>query len=79
MLTLIFQLYQQAEYYKKNNFNYDLCTCGFANISSVAIQIGGIGAMAPNKKGTIAKLGFKALLGGALATCLTATIAGILF
>ena len=34
--------------------------CGFANISSVAIQIGGIGAMAPNKKGTIAKLGFKA-------------------
>ncbi|MDB2124647.1 NupC/NupG family nucleoside CNT transporter [Clostridium paraputrificum] len=53
--------------------------CGFANISSVAIQIGGIGAMAPNKKGTIAKLGFKALLGGALATCLTATIAGILF
>ena len=46
--------------------------CGFANISSVAIQIGGIGAMAPNKKGTIAKLGFKALLGGALATCLTA-------
>lgn len=53
--------------------------CGFANISSVAIQIGGIGAMAPNKKGTIAKLGFKALLGGALATCLTATVAGILF
>lgn len=53
--------------------------CGFANISSVAIQIGGIGAMAANKKGTIAKLGFKALLGGALATCLTATIAGILF
>lgn len=53
--------------------------CGFANISSVAIQIGGIGAMAPNKKGTISKLGFKALLGGALATCLTATIAGILF
>ena len=53
--------------------------CGFANISSVAIQIGGIGAMAPNKKGTIAKLGFKALLGGALATCLTATIAGIVF
>ena len=53
--------------------------CGFANISSVAIQIGGIGAMAPDKKGTIARLGFKALLGGALATCLTATIAGILF
>lgn len=53
--------------------------CGFANISSVAIQIGGIGALAPEKKGVIANLGFKALLGGALATCLTATIAGILF
>ncbi|MGG7179050.1 NupC/NupG family nucleoside CNT transporter [Clostridium paraputrificum] len=53
--------------------------CGFANISSIAIQIGGIGAMAPEKKGTIAKLGFRALIGGALATCLTATIAGILF
>ncbi|MGG7079079.1 NupC/NupG family nucleoside CNT transporter [Clostridium sardiniense] len=53
--------------------------CGFANISSVAVQIGGIGALAPEKKGLIAKLGFKALLGGALATCLTGTIAGILF
>lgn len=53
--------------------------CGFANISSVAIQIGGIGSLAPEKKGLIAKLGFKALLGGALATCLTGTIAGILF
>ncbi|MBE6050080.1 MAG: NupC/NupG family nucleoside CNT transporter [Clostridium sp.] len=53
--------------------------CGFANISSIAIQIGGIGGMAPDKKSIIAKLGFKALLGGALATCLTATIAGLLF
>ncbi len=53
--------------------------CGFANISSVAIQIGGIGALAPDRKGLIAKLGFKALLGGALATCLTGTIAGVLF
>lgn len=53
--------------------------CGFANISSIAIQIGGIGVMAPDRKGVIAKLGFKALLGGALATCLTGTIAGILF
>lgn len=53
--------------------------CGFANISSIAIQIGGIGGLAPNKKALIAKLGFKALIGGALATCLTATIAGMLF
>ena len=53
--------------------------CGFANFSSIAIQIAGIGGLAPDKKGTIAKLGFKALIGGVLATCLTATIAGILF
>lgn len=53
--------------------------CGFANISSIAIQIGGIGGMAPDRKTTIAKLGFKSLIGGALATCLTATIAGLLF
>lgn len=53
--------------------------CGFANISSIAIQIGGIGGMAQKRKAEIAKLGFKALIGGALATCLTATIAGLLF
>lgn len=53
--------------------------CGFANFSSIAIQIAGIGGLAPEKKGIIAKLGFKALIGGALATCLTATVAGILF
>lgn len=53
--------------------------CGFANFSSIAIQIAGIGGLAPEKKPTIAKLGFKALIGGALATCLTATVAGILF
>ena len=49
------------------------------HFSSIAIQIAGIGGLAPDKKGTIAKLGFKALIGGVLATCLTATIAGILF
>lgn len=53
--------------------------CGFANFSSIAIQIAGIGGLAPERKGTIAKLGFKALLGGVLATFMTASIAGILF
>ncbi|MGL5243944.1 MAG: NupC/NupG family nucleoside CNT transporter [Sarcina sp.] len=53
--------------------------CGFANLSSIAIQIGGIGGLAPEKKPIIAKLGFKALLGGTMATFLTATIAGVLF
>lgn len=53
--------------------------CGFANFSSIAIQIGGLSPMAPNRRADIAKLGFKAVLGGALATLMTATLAGILF
>lgn len=52
--------------------------CGFANISSIAILIGGIGGMAPNRKSDIARLGWKAVLGGTLANLLSATIAGLL-
>lgn len=52
--------------------------CGFANISSIAILIGGIGGMAPNRKHDIARLGWKAVLGGTLANLLSATIAGLL-
>ncbi len=52
--------------------------CGFANISSIAILIGGIGGMAPNRKADIARLGWKAVLGGTLANLLSATIAGLL-
>lgn len=52
--------------------------CGFANISSIAIQIGGIGVLAPNRRGDLARLGWRALLGGVLASYLTATIVGIL-
>lgn len=52
--------------------------CGFANFSSIAIQIGGIGAMAPSRKPDLARLGFKAMIAGSLATFQTATIAGIL-
>lgn len=53
--------------------------CGFANFSSIGIQIGGIGGMAPNQKSTIAQLGFLAVLGGSLACFLSACIAGLLF
>jgi len=53
--------------------------CGFANFSSIAIQIGGIGPLAPNRKSEIASLGIKAVIGGSLATLTTATLAGILF
>jgi CNT family concentrative nucleoside transporter len=52
--------------------------CGFANFSSIAIQIGGIGALAPNRRGDLARLGFRAMLGGLLACYLTATVVGIL-
>ncbi|MEP1097099.1 MAG: nucleoside transporter C-terminal domain-containing protein [Cyclobacteriaceae bacterium] len=53
--------------------------CGFANFSSIAIQIGGIGGMAPNRQGDLSRLGVKALLAATLATMMTATIAGALF
>jgi CNT family concentrative nucleoside transporter len=53
--------------------------CGFANFSSIAIQVGGIGQIAPERRKDLAKLGFKALLCGTLANYLSATIAGLLF
>lgn len=52
--------------------------CGFANFSSIGIQLGGIGAVAPGRKKTLAKVALKAMIGGALASWTTATIAGIL-
>jgi CNT family concentrative nucleoside transporter len=52
--------------------------CGFANFSSIAIQIGGIGGLAPGRRGEIAGLGLRAVLGGALASWTTAAIAGVL-
>jgi len=52
--------------------------CGFANFSSIAIQLGGIGGLAPERRGDIARLGMRAVLGGSIATFMTATIAGVL-
>jgi CNT family concentrative nucleoside transporter len=52
--------------------------CGFANFASVGIQLGGIGGIAPERRKDLAKLGLKAMFGGALASWLTATIAGML-
>ena len=52
--------------------------CGFANFASIGIQLGGIGSIAPERKKDLAKLVTKAMFGGALASWLTATIAGIL-
>jgi CNT family concentrative nucleoside transporter len=52
--------------------------CGFANFSSIAIQIGGIGGLAPDRRSDLARFGLRAVLGGTLATMMTATIAGVL-
>ena len=51
--------------------------CGFANFSSIGIQIGGIGALAPNKRGELAKLGIRAMLAGTMANLLSASIVGM--
>jgi CNT family concentrative nucleoside transporter len=53
--------------------------CGFANFSSIAIQIGGIGGLAPSRKSDLARFGIKAVLAGSLANLMTATIAGMLY
>ena len=52
--------------------------CGFANFSSIAIQIGGIGGLAPDRRQDLARFGLRAVLGGSIATLMTATIAGVL-
>ncbi len=52
--------------------------CGFANFASIAIQIGGIGSLVPDRRGDLARLGLRAMIGGLLASYLTATVVGIL-
>ncbi|HYL93325.1 MAG TPA: nucleoside transporter C-terminal domain-containing protein [Alphaproteobacteria bacterium] len=52
--------------------------CGFANFSSIGIQIGGIGALAPNKRSELAKLGFRAMIAGTMANLMSASIVGLL-
>jgi len=52
--------------------------CGFANFSSIAIQLGGIGAMVPSRKADLARLGFKAMICGTMASYISASLAGIL-
>jgi CNT family concentrative nucleoside transporter len=55
-----------------------IAICGFANFSSVGMQIGGIGELAPERRKDLAKLGMRALLCGTLASYLSATLAGII-
>lgn len=64
--------------YEKSLIMATYMLCGFANFSSIGIQIGGIGALASNQRKNLAKFGIKALIGGALASLLSAAIAGML-
>lgn len=63
----------------KSVFVTTFALCGFANFGSIGIQLGGIGAMAPERRADIAALAFRALLGGTLASLLTAAVAGAFF
>jgi CNT family concentrative nucleoside transporter len=53
--------------------------CGFANLSSIGIQIGGIGALAPDRRADLARLGFRAMIAGTMANLMSASIAGMLY
>jgi CNT family concentrative nucleoside transporter len=68
----------QAFTHEKSMIMATYMLCGFANFSSIGIQIGGIGALAPNKRVALSQLGFRAMVGGALASLFSATMVGII-
>ena len=63
----------------KTVFLSTFALCGFANIASIGIQLGGIGSLAPEQRSTLAALGLRAMFGGTLASVVTATIAGLFY
>lgn len=77
--TQLADLQQAGDLSPRSIFLATFALCGFANFSSIGIQLGGIGAMAPEQRPTLAALGFKAMFGGTLASLLTASIAGMFF
>ena len=64
--------------YEKSIIMATYMLCGFANFASIGIQIGGIGSLAPGQRKTLSKFGMKALIGGSIASLISATIAGML-
>lgn len=64
--------------YQKSIIMATYMLCGFANFASIGIQIGGIGSLAPGKRKTLSKFGMKALIGGSIASLVSATIAGMI-
>jgi len=69
---------QTANFSQRTGIILSYALCGFANFSSIAIQIGGIGGIAPERRADLARLGIRAIIGGTLACFMTATIAGLL-
>ena len=72
------ELINNNEISKRTAIIASYALCGFANFGSIGIQLGGIGGIAPERRKDLSTLAFKAMLGGALASWLTATIAGCL-
>lgn len=64
--------------YQKSVIMATYMLCGFANFASIGIQIGGIGSLAPGQRKTLSEFGLKALIGGTIASLLSATIAGMI-
>jgi CNT family concentrative nucleoside transporter len=64
--------------YNKSIIMATYMLCGFANFASIGIQIGGIGSLAPGQRKTLSEFGMKAVLGGTLASLLSATMAGMI-
>ena len=64
--------------YEKSIIMATYMLCGFANFASIGIQVGGIGSLAPGQRKTLSQLGMKALVGGTIASLLSATIAGLI-
>ena len=64
--------------YNKSIIMATYMLCGFANFASIGIQIGGIGSLAPGQRKTLSEFGMKALLGGTIASLMSATIAGMI-
>jgi CNT family concentrative nucleoside transporter len=64
--------------YEKSIIMATYMLCGFANFASIGIQIGGIGSLAPGQRKTLSSFGMKALIGGSIASLISATIAGMI-
>jgi CNT family concentrative nucleoside transporter len=64
--------------YNKSVIMATYMLCGFANFASIGIQIGGIGSLAPGQRSVLSKFGIKALIGGTIASLISATIAGMI-